>query len=638
MREKHDEGSTLETLDFTIRIGSTPTFLYFDLCRTYVRSTLRLFNLLKELGWLCFSKLLKISKVEQSSIFINMADDEERKLISTSNFSTDAFSVLFQLRQEDNLCDISLKIGDETTRAHRIVLAAASPYFFAMFTGEMLERRQDEVSLYGHEFKALESLVEYCYSGKIGITTKNVQNLLVTSSLLQVSAVKDACVEFLQERLHPNNCLGILNFADTFSCLSLSQAADAYAVQNFKHVINSEEFYSLPFEEMAKLLAREDLNIRSEEQVFESVMKWIKKDVEDRKVFLPNLLKNVRLTLLSPQYLCDKVSNDELIRNSLTCRDLIDEVKNYFLLPERRMNYTGVFTKPRRCSEAAGQIYAVGGLTSSGEALSTVEKFDLVSSKWQPCNSMLTLRTRVGVTVLDGKLYALGGYDGNDRLSTVEFFDPEEDSWFKTSSMNTRRSALGASTLNGNIFVSGGYDGHMSLHTVEFFNPETKHWRFTAPMTTLRSAAGMVALDGKLFVAGGHNGLQIFSSVECFDPQLNTWMSMTAMQSRRCRVGVVAMDDCLYACGGYDGNTFLNSLERFSSQEGKWTMLAPMSSRRSRVALATLGGHLYAVGGYDGMSNLSTVERYDPVADKWSQVSHMILHEGGVGVGVLPRI
>ena len=26
-----DEGPTLETLDFTFRIGSTPTFLYFDL-------------------------------------------------------------------------------------------------------------------------------------------------------------------------------------------------------------------------------------------------------------------------------------------------------------------------------------------------------------------------------------------------------------------------------------------------------------------------------------------------------------------------------------------------------------------------------------------------------------------------------
>ena len=26
-----DEGATLETLEFTIRIGNTPTFLYFDL-------------------------------------------------------------------------------------------------------------------------------------------------------------------------------------------------------------------------------------------------------------------------------------------------------------------------------------------------------------------------------------------------------------------------------------------------------------------------------------------------------------------------------------------------------------------------------------------------------------------------------
>ena len=34
VREKRflsDEGPTLETLDFIIRIGSTPTFLYFDL-------------------------------------------------------------------------------------------------------------------------------------------------------------------------------------------------------------------------------------------------------------------------------------------------------------------------------------------------------------------------------------------------------------------------------------------------------------------------------------------------------------------------------------------------------------------------------------------------------------------------------
>lgn len=38
---------------------------------------------------------------------------------------------------------------------------------------------------------------------------------------------------------------------------------------------------------------------------------------------------------------------------------------------------------------------------------------------------MATLRSRVGVAVVDQKLYAFGGYDGSSRLYTVECFDPE---------------------------------------------------------------------------------------------------------------------------------------------------------------------------------------------------------------------
>lgn len=32
------------------------------------------------------------------------------------------------------------------------------------------------------------------------------------------------------------------------------------------------------------------------------------------------------------------------------------------------------------------------------------------------------LRSRVGVAVTDGKLYAFGGFNGQERLSTVNFF------------------------------------------------------------------------------------------------------------------------------------------------------------------------------------------------------------------------
>ena len=39
-----DEGPTLETLDFTIRIGSTPIILYFDLYLLCLRSTLNVYE------------------------------------------------------------------------------------------------------------------------------------------------------------------------------------------------------------------------------------------------------------------------------------------------------------------------------------------------------------------------------------------------------------------------------------------------------------------------------------------------------------------------------------------------------------------------------------------------------------------
>ncbi len=65
-------------------------------------------------------------------------------------------------------------------------------------------------------------------------------------------------------------------------------------------------------------------------------MLWIEYDVAEREQWLANLLACVRLPLLKPQYLTDKVASNELIRGSLRCRDLVDEAKDYHLMPERR--------------------------------------------------------------------------------------------------------------------------------------------------------------------------------------------------------------------------------------------------------------------------------------------------------------
>ncbi|PIO14196.1 hypothetical protein AB205_0004600 [Aquarana catesbeiana] len=119
--------------------------------------------------------------------------------------------------------------------------------------------------------------------------------------------------------------------------------------------------------------------------------------------------------------------------------DLVDEAKDYHLMPERRPHLLAFKTRPRCCTSIAGLIYAVGGLNSAGDSLNVVEVFDPIANRWEKCQPMTTARSRVGVAVVNGLLYAIGGYDGQSRLSTVEVYNPETDVWTKVGSMNSKR-------------------------------------------------------------------------------------------------------------------------------------------------------------------------------------------------------
>ena len=50
------------------------------------------------------------------------------------------------------------------------------------------------------------------------------------------------------------------------------------------------------------------------------------------------------------------------------------------------------------------------------------------SQEWRPIASMSTRRSSVGVGVLGGLIYAVGGYDGNSRqcLASVEVYNPDQ--------------------------------------------------------------------------------------------------------------------------------------------------------------------------------------------------------------------
>ena len=90
-----------------------------------------------------------------------------------------------------------------------------------------------------------------------------------------------------------------LNLADIHSCSDLLLASTNYTEENFPEVVKGDEFLNLTREEVCYLISSDQLSVGSEERVFESVINWVRHDVQSRKKCLPDLLEHVRMPLLS---------------------------------------------------------------------------------------------------------------------------------------------------------------------------------------------------------------------------------------------------------------------------------------------------------------------------------------------------
>ncbi|XP_078493321.1 kelch-like protein 20 [Ciona intestinalis] len=565
-----------------------------------------------------------ITVVNKSSSLRHTSDKHPHQILDVLNI----------LRKRQELWDVAIIVGSLKLHAHRVVLAAASPYFHAMFTVELAESHQTEIIIRDIEEKAMELLIDFAYTAQITVEESNVQCLLPAACLLQMVEIQEICSEFLKRQLDPTNCLGIRAFADTHACRELLRVADKFTQANFQEVKESEEFRLLPVDQLIQIISSDDLNVRSEEHVYKAVTTWIKHDLKDRRNLLPKVLQHVRLPLLTPKFLVGVVSVDPFIHGDEQCRDLVDEAKNYMLLPQERPLMQGPRTRPRR-PITREVLFAVGGWCS-GDAINSVERYCPESREWRLVAPMSKRRCGVGVSVLDDLLYAVGGHDGTSYLNSVERYDPQTNQWSSdVQPTSTCRTSVGVAVLDGYLYAVGGQDGMSCLDIVERYSPKQNRWNKVSSMNIKRLGVAVAVLGGYLYAVGGSDGQTPWNLVERYDPRENRWTEMAPMSTRRKHLGCAVYRDMLYAVGGRDDTTELNSVERYNPLTDTWSTVVAMNSRRSGVGLAVVNGQLMAVGGFDGASYLKTIEIYTPEANTWRMYDGMHYRRLGGGVGVI---
>uniref|UniRef100_A0AC11C3S9 Kelch like family member 12 n=1 Tax=Ovis aries TaxID=9940 RepID=A0AC11C3S9_SHEEP len=558
------------------------------------------------------------------------------KDMMTNTHAKSILNSMNSLRKSNTLCDVTLRVEQQDFPAHRIVLAACSDYFCAMFTSELSEKGKPYVDIQGLTASTMEILLDFVYTETVHVTVENVQELLPAACLLQLKGVKQACCEFLESQLDPSNCLGIRDFAETHNCVDLMQAAEVFSQKHFPEVVQHEEFILLSQGEVEKLIKCDEIQVDSEEPVFEAVINWVKHAKKEREGSLPDLLQYVRMPLLTPRYITDVIDTEPFIRCSLQCRDLVDEAKKFHLRPELRTQMQGPRTRARLGANEV--LLVVGGFGSQQSPIDAVEKFDPKTQEWSFLPSITRKRRYVASVSLHDRIYVIGGYDGRSRLSSVECLDytaDEDGVWYSVAPMNVRRGLAGATTLGDMIYVSGGFDGSRRHTSMERYDPNIDQWSMLGDMQTAREGAGLVVASGVIYCLGGYDGLNILNSVEKYDPHTGHWTNVTPMATKRSGAGVALLNDHIYVVGGFDGTAHLSSVEAYNIRTDSWTTVTSMTTPRCYVGATVLRGRLYAIAGYDGNSLLSSIECYDPIIDSWEVVTSMGTQRCDAGVCVL---
>ena len=572
-------------------------------------------------------------------------------------------ALLDRLRQDGQMIDVTLIAGNEHIPAHRAVLAASSPYFYAMFTG-FQEKDKTKVHLVDVNPDSLKTLLDYAYKTEVQVTESNVQDLLATSNLLQMTDVRDACCEFLKTQLCASNVIGFHAFADLHGCKSLVEECQSFIDQNFQPVSEGDEFLKLTPDAILKILSSDRLNVVSEEKVYESAMAWVNHDLEARKGYLPAVMERVRMPMLSKEYLVLNVADGGggLSQNP-DCAKFVIEAMKYHMSAEingaeaAQIDLPAHRIRPRQPVGLPKILLAIGG--QAPKAIRSVEGYDFNAEKWIQISEMTTRRCRCGVAVVKGRVYVVGGFNGSLRVRTVDEYDPVADTWTSVASMEARRSTLGVAVLRDCIYAVGGFDGSMGLNSAEVLDlssvpsaSESRrrlgacqgtyklNWKSIAPMATRRSSVGVGVLGGQIYAVGGYDGnsRQCLQTVEVYEPATNVWTSVADMSARRSGAAVGILNGLLYAVGGHDGPIVRQSVECYNPTANTWTTVAEMNNCRRNAGVVAHGGLLYIIGGDDGSQNLTSVEVYNPKSDTWSHLeASMTLGRSYTGVCVIDR-
>nr|XP_023990412.1 kelch-like ECH-associated protein 1 [Salvelinus alpinus] len=490
-------------------------------------------------GMLCPRKKLLTRDADFSAIAVPSMRGSGYLDYTIETHPSRALQAMEDFRRHEMLCDITLHVTYKDTTAdfkvHKVVLASCSPYFKAMFTSSFKECHASEVTLRDVCPLMVGRLIDFAYTSRITVGEKCVLHLLLAAMRYQIEDVAKACCDYLTKNLEPANVIGIARFAEEIGCTELHLRSREYINTHFNEVTKEEEFFSLSHCQLLELISQDSLKVLCESEVYKACTDWVRWDVESRAPYLHALLNALHVYALPPKFIKIQLQSCPILSKANSCRDFLSKIFQEMALRKP------LPPAPHRGTQL---IYVAGGYRQ--HSLSSMEAYDPGRNVWLKLADMGSPCSGLGSCVLFGLLYTVGGRNlslqNNTESSSLCCYNPMTNQWSQHASLNTPRNRVGVAVVDGSIYAVGGSQGSTHHNTVERYDPEANRWVFVSPMSVARLGAGVAGCAGSLYVVGGFDGQNRWNTAERFHPDSNTWHQLAPMTTVRSGLGEVCVD------------------------------------------------------------------------------------------------
>ncbi|XP_027769543.1 BTB/POZ domain-containing protein POB1-like isoform X2 [Solanum pennellii] len=260
-----------------------------------------------------------VAIAEESSSGVEMTTDHPGGGVASK--STDSFTYL------NSAAALSVK----TIRINSAILAAQSPFFYKLFSNGMRESESEKqlvtVQIYASEEAAFIKLLQFMYSNTLStITATAMLDVLMAADKFEVASCMRHCSRLLLNL--PMTCESASLFLNLPSSVSITDAvqplldaAKQFLAAHFKDITKFQvEVLNLPIAGFEAVLCNDDLQVASEDVVYDFVLKWARThypNLEERREILGSRLCHL---IRFPYMTCSK------LRKVLTCNDFDPEL------------------------------------------------------------------------------------------------------------------------------------------------------------------------------------------------------------------------------------------------------------------------------------------------------------------------